>query len=122
MASLFRLVNNTASASRIINVNSVTIVPSRNAAGKWRADNNLPPRFYPGTVLTEAPEFSFTDGRGYGPMNHAQKMRYYRDGIFTNEVIQITNQMVQAKKLVPDGRERPQLRYREKFRGFDNMP
>lgn len=107
-------------SSRI--VRPLTLLPVRNAAGKWRSDNNLPPRYAQSTILTESPEWSFIDGRGYGPLNRKQKARYFRDAIWTQEVIKITGQMAQAKKLVPDDVEKAELKFREKFKGFDPMP
>lgn len=103
-------------------IRPLTLVPVRNAAGKWRADNNLPPRFAQTTVLAETPEWSYVDGRGYGPMNKGQKARYFRDAVWTGEVIKITQQMTEAKRLVPDDAEKAELKFREKFRGFDPMP
>ena len=91
---------------------------TRNAAGKWRADNNLPPRYAQGTVLSESPEWSYIDGRGYGPLNSAQRARYYRDAQWTDEVIKITDSMQTAKKLVPTN-EKPQLKFRERLAGLD---
>lgn len=90
----------------------------RNASGKWRADNNLPPRYAQSTVLSESPEWSYIDGRGYGPLNSAQRARYYRDARWTDEVIKITESMRVAKRLVPTS-EQPQLKFRERIAGLD---
>lgn len=98
--------------------NPYLLMFTRNAAGKWRSDNNLPPRYAQGTVLSESPEWSYVDGRGYGPLNSAQRARYYRDAQWTDEVVKITQAMAVAKKLVPT-KEKAELKFRERFRGLD---
>ena len=52
--------------------------------------------------LTDLPDWSYTDGRGYGPMTVGQKNRYNRDQEMAKTVVKYMEYMRGAKKLVPD--------------------
>lgn len=78
------------------------LISARSASGKWRADHGLPPRHASPSPLADLPEWSYLDGRGPGPLNIGQKIRYLRDIRFAKEVIKFVDQMKTAKELVPD--------------------
>ena len=80
----------------------VTRVTTRTAAGRWRAQNNLPPRYASPSPLADLPEFSFVDGRGAAPLSMGRRAKYLRDQVFAKEIVACVDQMKQSKRLVPD--------------------
>ena len=80
-------------------VHSVVV---RFAAGRWRSQNGLPPRYASPSPLADLPEFSFMDGRGASPLSIGRRAKHLRDQIFGQEIIRFTGQMKEAKRLVPD--------------------
>jgi hypothetical protein len=79
----------------------------RFAGGRWREQAGLPRRYQSPTPLTDLPEFSFVDGRGAGPLTLGRRAKYLRDQMFAQEIIQITGQMKEAKRLVPADERKP---------------
>ncbi|XP_054160277.1 39S ribosomal protein L52, mitochondrial-like [Oppia nitens] len=67
---------------------------------KWRAMHNMSQSTSP---LNELPDWSYTDGRGFGPLTVGQKKRYLRDQELARSVINHWKDMQTAKQLLPDG-------------------
>jgi hypothetical protein len=63
---------------------------------RWK--KGLAPRFAY-SALSETPEFSYTDGKGFSPLNSMQKSRYERDQRLVAEVVKHLKQFEQAKQL-----------------------
>lgn len=78
---------------------------SRGAAGKWREDNGLPPRFA-GGPLRDLPEYSFVDGRGPGPLSRQQARRVETNKIWAKTIIKHMQQFQIGKELVPEDTKR----------------
>lgn len=81
---------------------AVHCIAVRFAAGRWRNQTGRPPRYASPSPLADLPEFSFMDGRGAAPLSVGRRAKYLRDQIFGQEIIKYTDQMKEAKRLVPD--------------------
>ena len=67
---------------------------------KWRKLNGRPPSQC--GPLAELPDWSYTDGRGYGPPTVGQKKRYMRDQEMAEKVVQYMEYMNTAKRMAPE--------------------
>lgn len=77
------------------------VVSSRGAAGRWREINGLPRRFASGP-LVESPEWSYVDGRGPAPLGSGQRRRHLESKKFTETIVKVMKQHIEARRLVPD--------------------
>ena len=90
---------------KLLEVNRSTIEFIRNyGVNVYRKKKGLPPRFAY-SALSETPEFSYLDGRGYAPLNIRQQKRYERDQHFGKQVIKYMDQFKVAKQLVKQSKE-----------------
>lgn len=64
----------------------------------YRWKKGLAPR-YAYSPISETAEFSYTDGKGFSPMNKMQKARYERDQVLVSQVVKYMKQFEEAKKL-----------------------
>lgn len=69
-----------------------------------RRKQGLGPRFAY-SALSDTPEFSYLDGRGYAPLNKRQQSRYERDQHFGKQVVKYMEQFKVAKELVKKSKE-----------------
>ena len=69
---------------------------------KWRRMNGRPEHTSNAGPLVELPDWSYTDGRGYGPLTVGQKKRYMRDQEMAKTIVNYMQYMGKAKELVPD--------------------
>lgn len=60
---------------------------------EWRKKYNRPKN-----RLDFMPEWSYLDGRGYGPPSMVQKKRYIRDQVLGQTVVERLNELEEAKK------------------------
>lgn len=71
-----------------------TVASSRSITSReWREKHN---RFR--NRLNDLPDWSYTDGRGYGPPSAAQKRRYLADQELGQTVVRRIKEMQEAKK------------------------
>ena len=64
--------------------------------------NGLPRRYQSPSPISDSPEWSYVDGRGFGPLSRRQLARHKRHQRWASEIIQVMNQMKVAKELVPE--------------------
>lgn len=77
------------------------VFSSRGAAGRWREINGLPRRFASGP-LVESPEWSYVDGRGPAPLGSGQRRRHLESKKFTETIVKVMKQHIEARRLVSD--------------------
>ena len=71
---------------------------------KWRRLMGRPEFTSNSGPLVELPDWSYTDGRGYGPLTVGQKTRYLRDQEMAKTVVHYMKYMKSAKELVPENK------------------
>lgn len=72
------------------------------AGGRWRVKHGRCHNPSVESVLVMEPDWSFTDGRGYGPPTLGQRRRYLRDIKMTKDTLKYLEMFKRAKELVPD--------------------
>ena len=91
--------------NNLLKINKSTNQFIRNyGVNSYRRKKGLPPR-YAYSPLSETPEFSYLDGKGYAPLNQRQQARYERDQYFGKQVIKYMDQFKLAKQLVLKSKE-----------------
>ena len=82
-----------------VNNSTTTQIVRNYGVNVYRKKKGLPPR-YAYSPLSETPEFSYLDERGYAPLNKRQQARYERDQHFGKQVIKYMDQFKLARELV----------------------
>ncbi|KAI2809305.1 hypothetical protein BLOT_000453 [Blomia tropicalis] len=76
-----------------INLNSI-VIKRMITSKEWREKHNRPK-----DRLSDMPDWSYTDGRGFGPPSVAQKKRYIRDQELAKEMIRRFKDLKEAKNI-----------------------
>jgi hypothetical protein len=75
---------------------------------KWRQLKGLAPVRGAVGPITDGPDWSYTDGRGFGPLTVGQKKRHFRDQEMAKTVVKYMKQFKIAQQLVPNNESNSQ--------------